>query len=155
MTDLLQTLLQKLDEPAAKHAELERYYTGTQPLAFLSPEVKTALGDRFGRMASNLPRLAVTSLIERLRVTGFTGVDVGRDWLRNDMDQESATAHREALLLGSSYVIVWADRFGQPLVTVESAKQMACVRDPGTRRITAAVKRWETDKTTEAVLSAG
>jgi hypothetical protein len=152
MTDLLQTLLQKLDEPAAKHAELERYYTGTQPLAFLSPEVKTALGDRFGRMASNLPRLAVTSLIERLRVTGFTGVDVWRDWLRNDMDQESATAHREALLLGSSYVIVWADRFGQPLVTVESAKQMACVRDPGTRRITAAVKRWETDKTTEAVL---
>ena len=91
MTDLLQTLLQKLDEPAAKYAELERYYTGTQPLAFLSPEVKTALGDRFGRMASNLPRLAVTSLTERLRVTGFTGVDVWRDWLRNDMDQESAS----------------------------------------------------------------
>ena len=29
---------------------------------------------------------------------------------------------------------------------------MAVLRDPGTRRITAAVKRWETDKTTEAVL---
>jgi Phage portal protein, SPP1 Gp6-like len=37
-------------------------------------------------------------------------------------------------------------------VTVESAKQMACVRDPGTRRIIAAVKRWETDTTTEAVM---
>ena len=47
---------------------------------------------------------------------------------------------------------MWADRFGRPMVTVESAKQMACVRDPGTRRITAAVKRWETDTTTEAVL---
>ena len=35
--ELLQTLLQKLDEPVARYAELERYYTGTQPLAFLSP----------------------------------------------------------------------------------------------------------------------
>ncbi|WNG95292.1 phage portal protein [Mycobacterium sp. ITM-2016-00318] len=152
MNDLLQILLQRLDEAAAKYADLERYYSGTQPLAYLSPEAKEALGTRFGRMASNLPRLAVTSLTERLRVTGYSGVDIWDDWLRNDMDQDSATAHREALLLGSSYVIVWADRLGQPLVTVESAKQMACVRDPGTRRITAAVKRWETDTGTEAVL---
>jgi hypothetical protein len=152
MTDTLTQLLQKLEEPAAKYAELERYYSGTQPLAFLSPEAKTALGDRFGRLASNIPRLAVTSLTERLRVTGFTGVDIWPDWLRNDMDQESATAHREALLLGASYVIVWADRLGRPLVTVESAKQMTCLRDPGTRRIVYALKRWETDTTTEAVL---
>ena len=55
MNDLLTTLLQKLDEPAARYAELDRYYTGTQPLAFLSPEAKTALGNRFGRMASNIP----------------------------------------------------------------------------------------------------
>jgi hypothetical protein len=151
-TDQLTKLLQKLDEPAAKYAELERYYTGTQALAFLAPEAKTALGQRFGRIASNLPRLAITSLTERLRVAGFTGVDVWADWLRCDLDQESAIAHREALLLGSSYVIVWADAAGRPLVTCESAKQVACVRDPGTRRITAAVKRWETATTTEAVM---
>src|SRR5699024_11652847 len=41
---------------------------------------------------------------------------------------------------------------GSPKVTVESARQVAVIRDPGTRRIVAAVKRWETDKTTEAVL---
>ena len=150
--DLLLRLLQRLDEPAAWFNELERYYTGTQPLAFLSPEAKIALGTRFGRMASNIPRLAITSLTERLRVTGFTGVDVWGDWLRNDLDQLSAVAMREALLLGQSYVIVWADRFGRPQVSVESAKQVAVLRDPGTRRITSAVKRWETDTTTEAVL---
>ena len=33
-----------------------------QPLAFLSPEARTALGDRFGVMCSNIPRLAVTAL---------------------------------------------------------------------------------------------
>lgn len=150
--DLLTTLLQKIDEPAARYADLDRYYTGTQQLAYLSPESRRALGDRFGRLATNLPRLAVTSLAERLRVTGFVGADVWPDWLRNDLDQDSGIAHREALLLGSSYVIVWADQFGRPKVTVESAKQVAVVTDPGTRRITAAVKRWETAKTTEATV---
>ena len=150
--DLLTTLMQKLEEPAARFADLDRYYTGTQPLAFLSPESRRALGDRFGRLATNLPRLAVTSLAERLRVTGFTGADVWTDWLRNDLDQDSGIAHREALLLGASYVIVWADQFGRPKVTVESARQVAVLTDPGTRRITAAVKRWETAKTTEATV---
>ena len=108
-------------------------------------------------MAVNIPRLAVTSLTERLRVIGFTkdgspASEVWADWIGNDMDQLAVVAHREALTLGSSYVIVWADEAGNPTVSVESARQVAVVRDPGTRRITAAVKRWETDKTTEAVL---
>jgi hypothetical protein len=49
-------------------------------------------------------------------------------------------------------VIGWADRFGRPKVTVETAKQMACLRDPGTRTLTAAIKRWETATTTEAIV---
>ena len=100
-------------------------------------------------MASNIPRLAVTALAERLRITGFAGDDgLHADWVRNDLDQTSGVAHREALLLGDSYVIVWADQLGRPLATVESAKQVAVLTDPGTRQITAAVKRWETDWTT-------
>ena len=156
MTDnpLLQGLLQRLDEPAARYHELNLYYRGEQPLAFLSPEAKLALGQRFGRMVSNIPRLAVTALAERLRITGFGGdaADLWPDWIRNDLDQLSGVAHREALLLGDSYVIVWADTFGRPKVTVESAKQVAVQTDPGTRQIVAAVKRWETKTTTESVL---
>ncbi|XTP33439.1 phage portal protein [Mycobacterium sp. TJFP1] len=142
--DLLLQLLQRLNEPAGRYADLDRYYTGNQPLAFLSPEAKVALGNRFGVMASNIPRLAVTALAERLRITGFSG-DAGlwADWVRCDMDQLSGVAHREALLLGDSYVIVWADRYGRPNVTVESAKQVAVLTDPGSRQIVAGIKRWE------------
>jgi Phage portal protein, SPP1 Gp6-like len=153
--ELLIRLLQRLNEPAARYADLDRYYTGNQPLAFLSPEAKTALGNRFGIMASNIPRLAVTALAERLRITGFVGDrDLWADWIRNDLDQTSGVAHREALLLGDSCVIVWADAFGRPKVTVESAKQVAVHHDPGSRQITAAIKRWEDkdNNTTEAVL---
>jgi hypothetical protein len=151
---LLTSLMQRLDEPVARYSELGLYYRGEQPLAFLSPEAKVALGQRFGRMATNIPRLAVTALAERLRVTGFSGdaADLWPDWLRNDLDQVSGIAHREALQLGDSYVIVWADVFGRPKVTIESANQVAVQRDPGTRQITAAAKRWTTAKTTEAML---
>lgn len=156
MTDLLTTLMQRLDEKTASYSTLDSYYRGEQPLSFLSPEAKTALGSRFGRMASNIPRLAVTSLAERLRVTGFTGTDddaqLWADWIGNDLDQTSGIAHREALTLGSSFVIVWADAAGDPRVTVESPTQVAVLTDPGSRRIVAAVKRWETERTTEAVL---
>jgi len=38
--ELLLQLLQRLDEPVHRYAELDRYYTGRQPLAFLSPEAK-------------------------------------------------------------------------------------------------------------------
>lgn len=153
-SDLLTLLLQRLNEPAARYADLNRYYTGRQPLAYLSPEAKTALGNRFGVMASNIPRLAVTALAERLRITGFSDPSLWADWVRNDLDQTSGVAHREALLLGDAYVIVWADPAGRPAVTVESAQQVAVLTDPGTRQILAALKRWEdkTAKTTEAVL---
>lgn len=145
-------LLQRVDEPQGRFALLDRYYRGEQPLAFLAPEARKALGDRFGRIASNIPRLAVTSIAERLRITGFTGVDVWADWLRNDLDQRAPITHREALLLGNSYVVVWAGPDGRPQVSIESAHQMSAIIDPGTREIVAACKRWTTDTTTEATI---
>lgn len=151
---VLKDLLQRLEEPAHRYADLDRYYEGKQPLAFLAPEAKLALGNRFGRMASNIPRLAVTALAERLRITGFSDPSIWADWIRCDMDQLSGVAHREALLLGDSFVWVWTDQFGRPRVTVESAKQVAALTDPGSRTIYAAIKRWEDPnrKTTEAVM---
>lgn len=151
---LLGDLLQRLNEPVARYADLDRYYEGKQPLAFLSPEAKVALGNRFGIMASNIPRLSVTALAERLRITGFSDPGIWPDWIRCNLDQLSGVAHREALLLGDSYVIVWADQLGRPQVTVESAKQVAVLCDPGSRQVYAAIKRWEDTnlKTTEAVM---
>ncbi len=152
MNDTLQTLLQRLDEQQPRYHMLEQYYQGRQPLSFLAPEAREQLGDRFARINANLPRLAITALAERLRVTGFTGADIWTDWLRNDFDELSRVAHREALLLGQGYVIVWAGQDGRPLATVESAHQMVALRDAGTRRLTAAIKRWEDGKSTHAVV---
>lgn len=152
----LEKLLSKIDEPVPFYDRMDQYYHARQPLAFMAPEAREALGDRFGRMATNIPRLAITSIAERLRVTGFrTNVDdsaTWTDWKRNDLDQLAGVVHREALTLGRCFAIVWADRKGRPQVSVESARSMAVRRDPETREVVAAVKRWETESSTEAAL---
>ncbi len=103
-----------LDVRAPQLHMLSQYYAGEQPLAFLSPDARRAIGKRFDRIAVNLPRLSVTAIAERLRVTGFLNPDGTRNralweaWLRCDLDQTAPAAHREALATGESAVIVWA-----------------------------------------------
>lgn len=155
--DTLVALAQRLDMATPRLVALDRYYAGRQPLAFLAPEAKEALGNRFGAMNTNLCRLAVTSLAERLRVTGFTldgepAPEVWQAWLAQNLDELAGIAHREALTLGRSFITVWADEHGNPRVSVESAHQMAVTRDPATREVTAAVKRWTSGDTAHAVL---
>lgn len=145
--EVLARLGSKLDEAEPKLASLDAYYAGTQPLAFLSPESKAALGGRLGKVGANVPRLVVQSLAERLSLTGFTrdgapDLDLWRTWQAEEMPEQSAVAHREALTLGRSFAIVWARGDGSPRITVESAHQVAALRDPADRTVTAALKRW-------------
>ncbi|EHB53658.1 hypothetical protein MycrhDRAFT_1415 [Mycolicibacterium rhodesiae JS60] len=150
-SDLLVELLQALDGPQHRYAELDRYASGRQALAYLSPEARIAL-PALNRIVSNIPGLAVTSLAERLVVTGFRGADVWDDWLANDLDQLSTVLHREALTFGDSYAICWAKPGGSPLVTVESPQQVAVIKDPATREVQSAVKRWRTKTQTFAMV---
>ena len=99
------SLIQQLDARQGEIGRLDRYYAGQQPLAFLSPEAREALGSRLTVLSTNVCRLSVTSLSERLRLIGFTrdGVPdpaLWASWVRNDLDQQAGVAHREALALG-------------------------------------------------------
>ncbi len=160
MNTTLKTLSDKLDETYPGLVRLDTYWHGQQPAAFLAPASAEALGDRFRVLAVNFPRLAVEALGERLTITGFRtdGPDAEPDdelwrvWRRNGMEDASAQAHTDALVYGRSFVIVWADRAGNPVVTVESPRQVAVLRDPATRQVTAAMKRWIADGKGHAVL---
>src|SRR5699024_2789435 len=68
-------------------------------------------------------------------------------WLAADLDQTSPAVHVDALVLGRSYALVWGDT-----VTGESARQVTVATDPATGQVTAALKRWSTEATTEAAL---
>lgn len=145
----IKKLHEKIDEARPKLADLDKYWSGDQPAAFMSKKSREALGNQLQKMAVNFPRLAVTSLAERLELTGFRldgaeNVDAAlwALWRRNRMRDASAQAHLDALVYGRSFVLVWADSAGRPTVTVESPQQVAALHDPVTRRVTVALKRW-------------
>ncbi len=145
--DILTGLQMRLDASQSRLQTLDTYYRGRQPLAFLSPTSAAAVGNRLDRLVSNVCRLAVISLAERLRVTGLTlngkpDARLWEWWTQNDLDDLSSVAMKEALAFGSSYAIVWAGTDGTPLVSIESAMQTTTLRDPGTRQTIAALKRW-------------
>jgi hypothetical protein len=156
---LLRDLGARLDLARPALDRLDAYYGGTQPLAFLAPEVRAAVGDRLKPLVCNWPRVVVASLEERLDVEGFRlgtagAADDGlwRIWQENALDELSQQAHEEALVHGRAYLLVWAGADGSPRVTVESARQVYVAHSPGSRQRTAAVKRWHEDGHGHAVV---
>lgn len=155
---ILETLSAKLDESQSPLSQLDAYFEGRQPAAFLSPKSREALGSRLRVLGVNFPHLLVTSIAERMKVTGFRAIgedaadaDLWRIWQANDLDSQAHLAHVDALTYGRSFVIVWAGANG-PLVTVESARQVSVATDPATGAVRAAVKRWEDGKEHHAVV---
>ncbi|QVI29934.1 phage portal protein [Mycolicibacterium neoaurum] len=150
-SDLLVELLQTLDAPQGRYAELDRYVTGTQALAFISPESRKALGNRLNTMAVNIPALAVSSLVERLRISGFSDTRAWELFVANDLDQLAAKAMTDALTYGTGYILVWG-RNGKPVASVESPRECSVIRDPADRSVIAGVKRYRTKTETHAYI---
>ncbi|WP_099023570.1 phage portal protein [Mycolicibacterium palauense] len=148
---LLDTLLKELDAPRARFEELYRYSTGTQRQAFLSEDSRKALDSHLYRLAINIPSLAVSSLVERLRISGFSDQRATELFRSTDLDQTSAEAMADALTYGSGYVLVWSQD-GRPTATVEDPRQCAVIRDPANRTVVAGIKRYHTATTTEAYI---
>jgi hypothetical protein len=147
----LTRMLTRLSGTSTLLRELDQYYTGTQPLSFLAPEVAKAVRGRLRSLVVNWPRLVVNSLEERLDVDGFRTAkqpddELWRIWQANDLDEASQMAHVDSLVHGRSFVIVWAGDDPQtPKITVESAEQMTVDFEPGTTNVVAAAKHWAED----------
>lgn len=157
--DTIKILNDKISEAQQGLKTLDLYWQGTQPAAFLAPEAKEALGGRMRSLAVNFPRLAVTAKAERLTVTGFrldgaeaADAELWKIWRRNGMEDGSAQAHVDALVYGRSFVTVWAGKNGQPQIAIESPRNMAVLRDPASREVIYAFKRWVSGNKAHAVL---
>ncbi|MGP5110367.1 phage portal protein [Corynebacterium casei] len=141
------TLLQRLDNAQPVVSYRDMYLTGSQPLRFMSDKVD----EKLMRFNSNLAKVAVRSVANRIRLKDVTAQVDGRDvsevarrLVRDaDLPMTLQSIVFEMLGLGSAYLLVWADEFGRPVVTGESARHMAVERDPITNGVVEAVKRWQ------------
>lgn len=139
----------RIDGAAGYLSRYDQFFEGRQPSSFMSPESLAAMDGRCPTLNINFVRLAILSLAERLRLVGFCldGVtepdaDVWRTWTRCGMDYGADTAHIDAMISGRSYAIVWADEYGDPLITAESARHCSTITDPATGRVIAGLKRY-------------
>lgn len=148
----LKRLIQCHDRDLPELRLMDSYYEGTQPLSYLAPELQAELSDRMRQLIINWPQLIVDALDERLDVEGFRYADsedteesLWSIWQANELDEGSQQAHVDALTLRRSYVIVGANDEDEstPIITAESALEVFAERDPRTRQVVAAIKRWD------------
>ena len=150
--ELAAAMAEQLNRDLPELQKLNSYYDGTQPLSYMAPELVRELSGRVRQVVVNWPRLVVDSLEERLDVEGFkvgklTNERLWRIWQDNDLDEQSQQAHVDALVQRRAYVIVGAgDDPARPVISVESPEQVMVQRDPRTRRVVAAIKRWTDDE---------
>lgn len=154
----LRRLRGALDRERGDLELLNAHYEGTQPLAYMAPELIVELADRMKQVVIHWPELVVESVEERLDVEGFrlsgedeADEDLWRMWQANGLDLFSHQGHVDALVMRRSYGIVgsrgeWdldpssgvsAD---VPLITIESPLEVYAVRDTRTRRVREAAK---------------
>lgn len=130
----------------------DQYYEGEQPLRYMASALVAEFGNRITQLVLNWCRVGADAYENRLDVEGFRYAgDSARDedlwavWQANNGDEQSQQAHLESLVLGRAYVIVGAGDADDdpPIITVESPEQVATRRDPRTRRVLSALKRWD------------
>jgi hypothetical protein len=146
----LARLGKRLDDRQIRMSQLEDYYAGRQPLAFVSDTFKAAFGDRFRIFSANFMSLVVDTHRQRLQVQGIrigdhsTGsTDAWDWWQRNRLDAESQTAFTESLVKGIVYILVWPNAQGEPEASIESPLQVVVETTPGQSwKRRAALKRW-------------
>ena len=143
-------LLSRLDRAQPIVRQRDMYFRGDQPLRFLKDKLAPVMGFR-----SNLAEVAVTAVAERINLESVTAsinfptgpVDVSeraRALVQDsDFPMLLQSLITDMLAVGSAYIMVWVDGLGRPVVTGESAEQVAVSRDPITGGVTGAVKRWQ------------
>jgi hypothetical protein len=135
-------LYSKLGKRRAQYRAYGQYYDGQhQRLMFSQGRHFDQFNQTFETWRDNFCGLIVDSVNERLAVDGFRMTDEpdadtdARDiWQKNAMDAESNAAMLDAMIQGVSYAVVWADKAGQPTITMESGENVIVQYTPGSRR---------------------
>lgn len=151
-------LVRALDRDLAKSLKRvrvdDKYYEGEQPLKYMVPALEAEVGDRVAQLVVNFPRIAVEAYEHRLDIDGFrtakaTPAKRIREWWQvADGDELSQLGNQESIALARSYAIVGAGDDPDndpPILSIEHPLQVVTKRDPRTRSVTAALKRWQDD----------
>jgi hypothetical protein len=146
--ELAESLVKKLASYEARNIQLELYYDAKQDLRDFNISIPPAL--QYVESVVGWPGTVVQVLEERLDLEGFIApesFELDEIFRDNDLNNESSLGHLDALIYGTGFIIVGkgADGEPDPLITIESPRNMTGVYDMRLRRLTSAL-RIERDK---------
>lgn len=139
--------LERIEQRSHQLAPLRAHWNGNPDTAFLTRASRDALEDRLSHLSINFPRLLVTSYVDRMTLTGFTGTDGTPDleaWTRHraaGLVARSELLHTDRLMYGSAYVTVWPEPTGAAVV-LDNPFTMTVDMDPLTGTVSRAVRTW-------------
>jgi hypothetical protein len=151
VSDALVRLDKKLAAEIPELDRLDRYFEGEQPLKYMAAAMQDEIGDRVHQLIINILRIGTEAYENRLDIEGFryrgsssSDEELWRIWQANGLDEQSQQGHLDSLALKRAYAIVGSgdDDDADPIVTVESPFQVFAERDPRTRKVSSAIKRW-------------
>jgi hypothetical protein len=123
------------------------YYSGKHPLMVSKERLRRVFGEMFKNFRLNLCAAVVEALTDRLHVSSFSGDEAEealRIWKRNRMRLRQGHVHRKAVSAGDSYVLVWPNSAGEPVIHPQEPTEVVVEYEedsPG--RIRRAAKLWK------------
>lgn len=135
-----------LDAQAARASRYQQYFDGEEPIpVILDSEERQAFRSFLREAGANWCELVANAVAERLAVTGFRFAGTGGEeawqiWQANQMDADAELVQSDALVCGSSFVLVQpdADNPSGVEMTAESPLEATVLYEPGSRRRRAA-----------------
>lgn len=152
--DWMHYLEGKLSVQQGRNEKYHRYYDSEERSLFFAQEkFAQEFGGLFTDWRDNFCSLVVDSVSERLNIRGFrmgdepqADKDAQEIWQRNHLDADSNATNIEALVTGKSFLAVWGDKDGNPIISPETSSEVAVQYKPGSRReMLAGLKKYRDD----------
>jgi hypothetical protein len=148
-------IVSQLDE----YKRAAAYYEGSQPEVFQSQRWMRVFRFEGADFRFNFTKTVVDSVLNRLDVnqvqatTDAANSYIDRIWNQTDLRIDINEIHRNALMYGDCYAIVWPDSNGTVSIDYNSPLTTSLVYDQENPRIKSfAIKVWQIDAETEKVL---
>ena len=126
------------------YTKLSKYYSGDHPMNYVSSAFRERFQGALEDLADNLCPLVVDTISGRLIVDGFdpTGDEAKRFLLASRFDAKQRQIHRDAVLFGDAYAILWETDEGPRLFRQRPWTIIPVYDDSDSERMVAAVKVW-------------
>lgn len=155
----LQAHVAAMADRAQANNTLTQHWNNESPAAWLSKESRDALENKIARVSVNFVRLAVTSLVERLTLRGWTKpgdaqldselVELAQ---QVDLAARAETVHIDRALYGCSYLTVWTTADGaRPTLVNDTGATASVDIDPATGEARSGARIWREGNVAHAV----